>query len=178
MNLNDKIFYLFNSLAGENALADSLIIFIGDVLPWILVVFTIFYFLLFRKNVKKFAIIAFMVGIASFITQFLKWQIFLHPRPFVVLPDVIQLINISNFDSFPSGHATVFAALAAGMLIYNRKLGIIFAVAALLIGAARIIAGIHYPLDILTGYLIGFVVAILAYRLMAYLSGKVKSFIS
>lgn len=178
MNLNDKIFYLFNSLAGKNALADSFVVFVGDVLPWILVVFTIVYFLLFRKNVKKFTVIVFMVGIASFITQFLKWQIFLHPRPFVVLPNVTQLINISSFDSFPSGHATVFAALATGIFIYNRKLGIVFAVAALLIGIARVIAGIHYPLDVLTGYAIGSVMAILSYKLMARLSRKVKSFVS
>ena len=150
MNLNEKIFYLFNSLAGKSAVADSLIVFIGDVLPWILVVFTIFYFLFFRKNVKKFTVIVFMIGIASFVTQFLKWQIFLHTRPFVVLSNVTQLINISSFDSFPSGHATIFAALATGIFIYNRKLGIIFAVAALLIGLARIIACIHYPLDLLT----------------------------
>ncbi len=159
-------------------MADSLIVFIGDVLPWILVVFTIFYFLFFRKNVKKFTVIVFMIGIASFVTQFLKWQIFLHPRPFVVLSNVTQLINISSFDSFPSGHATIFAALATGIFIYNRKLGIIFAVAALLIGLARIIAGIHYPLDILTGFGIGFVMAILSYKLMARLSRKVKSFVS
>lgn len=178
MNLNDKIFYALNSLAGKSSLADSLIIFVGDVLPWILVVFTIFYFLFFRKSVKKFAVVAFMVGIASFITQFLKWQIFLHPRPFVVLPDVVQLITISSFDSFPSGHATIFAALATGIFIYNRKLGIIFAVAAFLIGLARVMAGIHYPLDILTGFVIGFVMAILSYRLMSYLSRKVKSFVS
>lgn len=178
MSLNDKIFYFFNSLAGKNSFADSLIIFVGDVLPWILIVFTIFYFLFFRKNVKKFTIIVFMIGIASFVTQFLKWQIFLHPRPFVVLPDVVQLINISNFDSFPSGHATIFAALATGIFIYNRRLGIIFAVAAFFIGLARVIAGIHYPLDVLTGFGIGFVMAILSYKLMAYLSKKVKSFVS
>lgn len=178
MSLNDKIFYLFNSLAGKNTFADSLIVFVGDVLPWILIVFTIFYFLFFRKNVKKFTVIVSMIGIASFVTQFLKWQIFLHPRPFVVLPDVVQLINISSFDSFPSGHATIFAALATGIFIYNRKLGIIFAIAALLIGLARVIAGIHYPLDVLTGFGIGFVMAILSYKLMAYLSRKVKSFVS
>lgn len=178
MNINEQLFYFFNSFAGRNSATDSLILFFASALPWILVFFTIFYFLFFRKSLKKFLVISFMVGVSALITQFLKWQIFLHPRPFMALDDVTQLINISGFDSFPSGHATIFAALATGVFIYNRKLGIVFAISALFIGLARISAGVHYPFDILTGYCIGFVMAIVSYRFLAFLSNSVKKFIS
>jgi undecaprenyl-diphosphatase len=176
--LNEHIFYAFNSLAGKSPVADSAIVFIGNSLPWIILIFTIFYFLFFRKSVKKFFSLTCMVVSAALVTQFLKWQIFLHPRPFVVLPDVVKLINISGFDSFPSGHATIFAALATGVFIYNRRLGVVFMILALLIGMARIAAGVHYPFDILTGYGIGFVMAILTYRFLAFFSAAVKRFIS
>jgi undecaprenyl-diphosphatase len=178
MIINQKLFYFLNSFAGKSTMLDSVFVFFADILPWILIVFTVFYFLFLQKSVKKLAVVTFMIGIASFVTHFLKWQIFLHPRPFMVLPDVVKLINISGFDSFPSGHATVFAALAAGMLIYNKKLGVIFSIFALLIGVARIISGIHYPLDILTGFGIGFVVAILSFKFMTFLVAKVKELVS
>lgn len=178
MALNDKVFYFFNDLAGRSVFVDSLIVFLGNGLPWILIIFTIFYFLLFRKNINKFAAIVFMTVIPLLVTLFLKWQIFLHPRPFVVLPDVVKLINITSFDSFPSGHATIFAALSIAMFIYNRRLGVIFMIATILIGLARIAAGIHYPLDILTGYIIGFVMAIISYRILTHLSRAIRRFVS
>lgn len=178
MNINENIFYFLNGVAGRSGIVDSLIIFVAEGLPWILIIFTIFYFLLFRKSLKKFTVITCMVGISALVTQFLKWQIFLHPRPFVALPDVTKLINITSFDSFPSGHATIFAALATAVYIYNRRLGVIFMISAILIGLARVMAGVHYPFDILTGYAIGFVMAILSYRCLAYLSSAVRKFIS
>ncbi len=178
MNLNDQIFYWFNSLAGHGVLMDSFIVFIANDLPWIVIVLIVFYFLLFRKSVKKFLVLTFITSTSLIVTQFLKWVIFKHPRPFVILPHVVNLIDITSFDSFPSGHATVFAALTTGVFIYNRKLGIALMFATLFIGAARISAGVHYPLDILTGFVIGFVISILSYILLKYLSRVIKRFIS
>ena len=178
MNLNHKLFYLLNGLAGHSPFVDSLIVFIASDLPWIIIAVTISYFLFFQKSIKKFLVLCFMVGLPIVLTQFLKWIIFKHPRPFVGLPDVVKLIDISSFDSFPSGHATVFAAITTAVFIYDRTLGVIFIFATLLIGIARIAAGVHYPLDILTGFVIGFVVSILAYILLKYLSRAIKRFVS
>lgn len=60
--------------------------------------------------------------------------------------------------SFPSNAAAASFALAAGIWVYNRKLGYIFSIPALIISFGRIYMGVHYPLDILGG----FAVAILA----------------
>jgi undecaprenyl-diphosphatase len=177
-DLNNEIFYWFNNLATHGRFVDSLIVFLATTLPWILLLFTIFYFLFFRKNVKKFFVISFMVISSVIVAQFLKLIVFRHPRPFVVLPYVIKLINITGFDSFPSGHATAFAALTTGVFIYNRALGVIFMVATLFIGFARVSAGIHYPLDILTGYIIGILMAFISYRFLGILSRALKRFIS
>ena len=38
---------------------------------------------------------------------------------------------------------------------YNKKWGIVFFVAAILMALARIVAGVHYPLDILGGAAVG-----------------------
>lgn len=50
-------------------------------------------------------------------------------------------------------------ACAVGLLIASRRLGVIAAVAALLMASARVYAGAHYPLDVFAGLLLGAVVA-------------------
>ena len=178
MVLNDKIFYALNSLAGHSALADSTIIFFAVSLPWVMVAFAIIYLIFFHRNLLWFSVAMVTSLLSLLITDILKWVIFRHPRPFVALTDVIQLIYITPYDSFPSGHATVFGALATVMFLYNKRIGVWFIAGAVLVGLARISSGIHYPLDILTGYLIGFTVTFFSYRLWRGLSSRITDFIS
>lgn len=176
--LNQNIFYFFNSLAGKSQFIDSLIIFLAQSLPWILIAFTFVYFVLMRKNIKRFLMIALCTSLAAFVSLIFKWVIFRHPRPFVALPHVTQLIQITAFDSFPSSHATIFAALTTAMFMYNRKIGFVFLVSTLLIGLARIASGIHFPIDILTGFAIGFVITYFSYRFWHKVSRAITNFIS
>ena len=84
--------------------------------------------------------------------------IFPAPRPFVDLL-FTPLITVSDpLGSFPSSHAAFFAALSGGMYAQGRSLGIWFVLAALAIGAARVVAGVHWPIDVLFGLFIGFFV--------------------
>lgn len=72
------------------------------------------------------------------------------PRLWVIPPD--------NAMSFPSGHATVAAAVALILVMVVRgrlrwvavALGTAFAV---VVASARVYLGVHYPLDVLGGYL-------------------------
>lgn len=178
MNLNHTIFYFLNGLAGQSAFIDSVIVFFAVSLPWIMIVFLFIYLIFLRRTLLKFSMMSITTIAAVLVTDVLKWAIFRHPRPFAALPEVTQLVFITPYDSFPSGHATVFAALATGMFIYNRPVGVFFIVAALLIGAARVAAGVHYPIDILTGYLIGFAVTFFSYKLWHGLSSRIREFIS
>jgi undecaprenyl-diphosphatase len=41
------------------------------------------------------------------------------------------------------------------MYLVNKKVGIYFIIGALFVGLSRIIGGVHFPLDILFGYIIG-----------------------
>lgn len=163
--IDQKIFYLFNSIAGNNQLLDSFIVFIASSLPWILICYTLIYFIFIQKNPRKLFIITLVVLTSALITEFLKWVVFQEPRPFLAMPNVTTLINIIPFGSFPSQHATIFSALATIMFIYNKKTGVWFILFCLLIGISRIVAGIHYPSDILTGFFIGFTVTYFMYKI-------------
>ena len=66
--------------------------------------------------------------------------------------------------AFPSSHATVFAALGMAIYLRDKKAGRWFLAGAVVIGLARIVAGVHYPLDILAGFLLGGLVAVIAHH--------------
>jgi undecaprenyl-diphosphatase len=90
--------------------------------------------------------------LAMGITYIIKYSLHI-PRPF--LSGVTPLFVHGGYNSFPSGHATFFASLALAMFFYHKKRGWWFLISAIAIGLARIIAGVHYPIDVAVGYIIG-----------------------
>lgn len=85
-------------------------------------------------------------------------------------PDHLRLVKEKGF-SFPSGHSMVSIALY-GILIYivnknikNKTLKIILisllSLLILFIGLSRIYVGVHYPSDVLSGYILATVITIL-----------------
>ncbi|GAC1610974.1 MAG: phosphatase PAP2 family protein [Mycobacteriales bacterium] len=82
-------------------------------------------------------------------------------RPYDQLAGVLVLVHRSADASFPSDHATMAGAVAAGLLVVDRRLGFVAAAAALLMVFARVYVGAHFPIDVLAGLAVGAVVALL-----------------
>jgi undecaprenyl-diphosphatase len=73
------------------------------------------------------------------------------------------LIAHAGGQSFPSDHATAaFACAMAALVFLSRAWGCVLLAAALLIGVARVYAGLHYPGDILGSFLVASVAAAVA----------------
>ncbi len=89
------------------------------------------------------------------------------PRPCAVLPDVRLLAGCGR-NSFPSNHAINMAALAvyAG-LFYRRAMPWLVALA-LAVGLSRIYVGVHYPSDVLFGWVWGGMLGAGAFLLHRY----------
>ena len=81
-------------------------------------------------------------------------------RPYDALANVHVLVSRTTDFSFPSDHATVAGAVAAGILLSNRRWGMVAAVAAVLMAFSRVYVGAHYPGDVLAGLALGAAVAI------------------
>ncbi|MGW6684215.1 phosphatase PAP2 family protein [[Kitasatospora] papulosa] len=64
--------------------------------------------------------------------------------------------------SFPSNHAALASAAAFALLLVSRRLGFIGLAAAILMAASRVWVGAHYPHDVLSGFIVGALVALLA----------------
>ena len=78
------------------------------------------------------------------------------PRPFEY-NDMLRRIDLTMSPgySFPSAHAQLSSSIAAGITRYYRKPGIICCILALLIGLSRIYLGVHTPVDVFVGFLLG-----------------------
>lgn len=128
----------------------TLIIFTANYLPIVVAVFgaiiLLFYWSKFKKNeLPIYVIIA--LSLSLLIDKALN-GIVDSPRPFVA-DDVTSLFPHVADNGFPSEHA-LFSMIIAGIVFrYNRPVGIILGVFALMIGIARVIAKVHNPLDIL-----------------------------
>ncbi|MGZ4438327.1 MAG: phosphatase PAP2 family protein [Nocardioidaceae bacterium] len=88
------------------------------------------------------------------------------PRPFTVFPAAEVLVHRSQDFSFPSDHAVMAGAVAAGVLLVDRRLGIVAAVLAVLMAFARVYVGAHFPVDVLAGLAVGVFVVVLGYLLL------------
>ena len=154
--MNDSIFYFFYSFAHRSNFFDHLVIFFAVYFPYIVVILAII-FLLFYHKIKKILSVFFSGFLALIVAEILK-ILFRIPRPFLALPDVHALFPETGY-SFPSMHAVFFSAISVAIFFSHKKAGYVFMFFALLIGLARIVAGVHFPIDILVGFIIGGVVA-------------------
>ncbi|MCU1593756.1 MAG: Undecaprenyl-diphosphatase [Frankiales bacterium] len=94
------------------------------------------------------------------------------PRPYTRLPHALVLVHRSVDASFPSDHATMAGAAAVGLLLVHRRLGLVAAAAALLMAAARVYVGAHYPVDVVAGLAVGGLVALVVVRPFAPLLAR------
>jgi len=98
--------------------------------------------------------LAILVLFSSYLNLELK-NLFQQPRPFDINPSV-QLSEAEGY-GLPSGHAQTSTLLWASIAIRAHKTW--FSVAAVglivLIGFSRIYLGVHFPIDVMAGWLIG-----------------------
>jgi len=160
MSIDTSLFEKINNLAGTSKVLDSLGIFFADYFQWILVAVLLLLFFWPKRNIIKNRIMDLSVIISVIlsrlvITEPLK-RLLHHGRPYVVLDTAKKLIGENgDYVSFPSGHAAIFFAMAMAIWFFNKKLGTWFFIGAILIGIARIFCGVHWPMDILAGAIIG-----------------------
>lgn len=82
-------------------------------------------------------------------------------RPYAALAGVHVLVPRTSDVSFPSDHAVVAGAVAAGLTMAWRRLGLVAAALALVMAAARVYVGAHYPADVIAGLALGAAVVVL-----------------
>lgn len=88
-------------------------------------------------------------------------------RPYDTVQGVFVLASRSTDPSFPSDHAVMVGAAAAGILLVTRRALAWVAVAAgLLLAFSRVYIAAHYPHDVVAGLALGAVVAVAGYLIL------------
>jgi undecaprenyl-diphosphatase len=123
-----------------------------------------------RLRGVRFVVLAILsVVIADAIGTYVFKHSLLRPRPCMALEDIRLLVGCTNLPSFPSNHAVNSSVLATLAILYKPWCWLPAAALVLFIGFSRIYVGVHYPLDILGGCVLGVVVALALSAIMTYI---------
>jgi membrane-associated phospholipid phosphatase len=118
-------------------------------------------------------------AVGAVVAQQLVVALVSEPRPYDIYPNILVLVSKTTDPSFPSDHACVVGAVAAGLWFVDRRLATLATAAALLMAFARVYAGAHWILDVVAGLALGACVAVMVIlvlrrwvaRLVHYLRG-------
>jgi membrane-associated phospholipid phosphatase len=88
-------------------------------------------------------------------------------RPPLVYPEPKPLVHVPHSGAFPSGHASMAFACATVLAWASPRLRIPAFVLAAAIAWSRVYVGVHWPLDVLGGAVLGVLVATALLKLVA-----------
>lgn len=161
MNLNIDLLYFLNRLTSISGLVSMICVFLSGIFAF--AIFPIFFVYYAYTHVTQrmyfFALIFSTLLTTWLLAEGIK-RIIKIPRPYITHNTIHTFTHSSGY-SFPSEHAAVYSALAFLAFSIDIRLGIITTVVAFLIGISRINLGVHYPIDVVTGWIVGILVAIL-----------------
>ena len=154
-----------------NSIQAGFIIFGATALGWVLLL-SVIMFLLFRRIPYSSAFAPFekafkrigdifvllITAFASYIFSVVFKNIFTIGRPAMYDLNLHPLLSLTGY-GFPSSHAAFYGAVAFILYYMDTVAGIFAFLVVLVIGTSRVLAGVHSPLDILGGLVLGLLTA-------------------
>jgi undecaprenyl-diphosphatase len=157
--MDHDLFARINGLAGRERILDILSVALsrfGNSL--LLLALCLIWFLpatdTKRERRQQLVLVAAIGAASSLLVNQILIRIWNRPRPFAVQAAHL-LLKPSHDPSFPSDHATLAFAVATGLFLVSKRVGVPALILAGLIGLARVYAGEHYVSDVVGGALIG-----------------------
>lgn len=181
--MNELLFRAINAIILHSNIVDAVVSFVAQQAAFFMVIALLGYagYEIWKEKSAKERSILFEKWALVFFTAVLAWtlgrlikDIVAAPRPFIALRDANLLFPHGDHDSFPSGHATFLFSLWWALRLTHspRRLAVFFLAGAVLVGFARVAAGIHWPLDIIGGVILGITVAEIVFRARKYFEQK------
>ncbi|TXJ45874.1 phosphatase PAP2 family protein [Brachyspira aalborgi] len=141
---------------------------LGDGYVWAFLYFSLYMFRI-KYAILYFARAAAAVFICIFVFLYIK-SFFSRMRPYKK-HDKIPIMYPPDKHSFPSGHTMVGFAISFSVGSYSFGSAILFYTIASLIAFSRVYVGLHYPLDVICGIVLGSVIGMLTNMAFYYMIG-------
>ena len=113
-------------------------------------------------------------GALAYVLIKVAGALFYDTRPFVA-DHTAPLFAHPPDNGFPSDHTALTMFIALCVLRYSRRWGIVLIVISLLIGASRVAAGVHRPIDILAAVAIAAIAAAATRPAAVWLNRRLRS---
>jgi len=148
---------------GKNPFLDKVLIFFGIYFIYTLPVILVLLWFLVKKEQRALAFsFAGMLLSWFVITKSIVPAIWFRPRPDLDLIGAKEILFHRPDYSFPSDHATALFAITFGLYLFGfKKAANWFLVYSIIICFARVVIGVHFPLDIVAGALSGLISALI-----------------
>lgn len=132
-----------------------MITFLASILIWLMFFGLIVLWVVDGKIRKETVVHALFASLVAWtISEIIKY-IFPSLRPFQVNDFTPLTLTVPWDGAFPSGHTALAFALSVTILKHDKKVGVLYLIMAGLVGIARIMAHVHYPIDIVGGAILG-----------------------
>lgn len=159
----DRALFLFINGNCANLLTDFLMpLFTNDIL--LRVIYGVAMLLLIFFGKKRFIWVvvfsALVIALCDQLSSSVLKPFFDRPRPCHDASGLIAhlLVNCGSGKSFPSSHAANLFGQAAFFSCLFRRYSLYLFAFAIIVGLSRIFVGVHYPLDVLGGAIIGIII--------------------
>lgn len=178
ISLDKQLFVFLNSL-GAPAF-DNLWLLITNQVNWTPFFIVVFYLIYKKIGLKKLGIALVFIAVLIFIcdqtANFFKETVQrLRPCNDLEIKSIIRIVKQSDTFSFFSGHAANSMATTVFVFLILRKhyeYSYLLFLFPLIFAYSRIYLGLHFPIDILTGYLCGASFGFLFYKSWLFLQTK------